>query len=104
MALAREIYRVSLFFPNEERYALTSQIQRAVTSIPTNIAEGAGRSTQKELVHFLSYSLGSAYETETELMLAHDFGYIEDGDFNELQTRVIEVQKLVYALINKYKQ
>ena len=104
MNLARAIYRITKSFPAEERYALTSQIQRAVTSIPTNIAEGSGRATRKELVHFLTYSLGSAYEVETELVLAHDFGYVIDDDFNRIQENVIEVQKLIYALIKKYKE
>ena len=70
--------------PANERYGLTSQIQRAVVSIPSNIAEGAGRPTEKELVHFLSFALGSAYELETELLLAGELGYITclNGDWD----------------------
>ena len=70
MQLTKDVYTLTQSFPAEERFALTSQIQRAAVSIPSNIAEGAGRPTQKELVHFLSFSLGSAYELETELLLA----------------------------------
>ena len=76
MQLTKNVYILSANFPANERFGLVSQIQRASVSISANIAEGAGRATPKELVHFLSFSLGSAYELETELLLAKEFNYI----------------------------
>lgn len=102
MELTKKVYLLTKDFPQSEQYALTSQIQRAVVSIPSNIAEGAGRPTQKELVHFLSFSLGSAYELETELWLAWNLGYINEAQSKQINAEVIEVQKLVYSLMKKY--
>lgn len=102
MELTKKVYLLTKAFPQNEQYALTSQIQRAVVSIPSNLAEGAGRPTQKELVHFLSFSLGSAYELETELLLAGDLGYINDMQSKQINADVVEVQKLVYSLMKKY--
>lgn len=104
ISLAREVYSVSKLFPIEERYALISQVQRAAVSIPSNIAEGAGRATTKELVHFLSFALGSAYELETEMTLAYNFGYIDELRYNDLHSQIIEVQKLIYSLMKKYSE
>ena len=102
MKLTKEIYLLTNTFPASERYGLTSQIQRAVVSIPSNIAEGAGRPTEKELVHFLSFALGSAYELETELLLAGEFGYIDAEQSKQINKEVVEVQKLVYSLMKKF--
>ena len=102
MQLTKNAYFLIKDFPTEEKYGLTSQIQRAAVSIPSNIAEGAGRPTQKELVHFLSFALGSAYELETELLLAGDFGYITSEQSMQINADVVEVQKLVYSLMKKY--
>ena len=104
MDLAGDIYSLTKTFPAEERFALTSQIQRAVTSIPSNIAEGAGRATPKELVHFLAFALGSAYELETEITLSHHFGYLSDKQYDELLYKLVEVQKLVFSLMKKYSE
>ena len=102
MQLTREVYLLTNSLPANERYGLTSQIQRAVVSIPSNIAEGAGRPTEKELVHFLSFALGSAYELETELLLAGEFGYIDAEQSKQINKEVVEVQKLVYSLMKKF--
>ena len=102
MQLTKDVYTLTQSFPADERFALTSQIQRAAVSIPSNIAEGAGRPTQKELVHFLSFSLGSAYELETELLVAKDLNYISESQSKQINENVIEVQKLVYSLMKKY--
>ena len=102
MQLTKEVYLLTNAFPASERYGLTYQIQRAVVSIPSNIAEGAGRPTEKELVHFLSFALGSAYELETELLLAGEFGYINAEQSEQINTEVVEVQKLVYSLMRKF--
>ena len=102
MELTKKVYLLTKAFPQSEQYALTSQVQRAVVSIPSNIAEGAGRPTPKELAHFLSFSLGSAYELETELMLAAELGYINAEQSRQINAEVVEVQKLVYSLMKKY--
>ena len=102
MQLTKNVYLLLKDFPSSEQYGLISQIQRAVVSIPSNIAEGAGRSTQKELVHFLSFSLGSAYELETELLLAGELNYIRADQSAKINAEVVEVQKLVYSLMKKY--
>ena len=100
--LVKYVYGVVNTFPKNEVYGLGDQMRRAVVSIPSNIAEGAGRPTQKELVHFLSFSLGSAYELETELLLAEALGYISAIQSEQLNTAIVEVQKLVYSLMKKY--
>ena len=102
MELTKKVYLLTKAFPADERYGLISQIQRAVVSIPSNIAEGAGRPTQKELVHFLSFALGSAYELETELLLAGDLNYITQEASTQINEDIVEVQKLVYSLMKKF--
>lgn len=102
MQLTKQVYVLTKAFPASEQYGLVSQIQRAVVSIPSNIAEGAGRPTQKELVHFLSFSLGSAYELETELLLAGELNYINVEQSKQINAEIVEVQKLVYSLMKKY--
>ncbi len=82
--LVTDIYKSSEQFPKEERYGLTSQIRRAAVSIPANLAEGAGRRSQKEFSHFLSNSQGSASELETELIIAVKLGYLDEANFARL--------------------
>ena len=93
MQLTKDVYVMTKAFPTNEQYGLVSQEQRAVVSIPSNIAEGAGRPTQKELVHFLSFALGSAYELETELLVAKDLNYISESQSKQINENVIEVNK-----------
>lgn len=102
MQLTKDVYVMTKAFPTNEQYGLVSQVQRAVVSIPSNIAEGAGRPTQKELVHFLSFSLGSAYELETELLLAYELNYITSEQSQQINAKIVEVQKLVYSLMKKF--
>jgi four helix bundle protein len=83
MALARAIYVLTATFPKEELYSLTTQMRRAAVSIPSNIAEGAGRGTQREFRQYLVIARGSLSELETELLLAKDFGYIPRSDKTE---------------------
>ncbi|MGB3546140.1 MAG: four helix bundle protein [Saprospiraceae bacterium] len=76
MDLAVDIYRLSREFPEDERFALTQQLRRSMVSVPSNIAEGAGRNTDKEFNYFLGVSLGSSCEVSTQLELAQRLGYV----------------------------
>jgi four helix bundle protein len=76
-------------------------MQRAAVSISANIAEGAGRVTDKDFAHFLSIALGSAYELETELVLAQNFGYLDEVVCAEVNSLIVEVQKMLCNLMNK---
>ena len=76
--LALLVYRVANSFPKSEIYGLTSQMRRAATSVPANIAEGAARTGTGELLHFLSYANGSLSELDTHIEVAHRLGYISD--------------------------
>ncbi len=96
--LVTEVYRETERFPKEERYGLSSQIRRAAVSIPANIAEGAGRNSQKEFAYFLSNSQGSASELETELIIAHKLGYLDEATFSRLVSELERIGRLITGL------
>lgn len=96
MNLTLLVYRVSEHFPADEKFGLKSQIQRCAVSIPSNIAEGAGRNTNKEFNQFLAIATGSSYELETQLLLARELEYIEEEKLNELMNRLHTIQKRLY--------
>ena len=100
MELVRSVYRLSKGFPTDERYALTDQLRRAAISIPSNIAEGCGRTSRKDYAHFLSIARGSLYETMTQLQIAQDLGYIEISE--DLKVLSDDVGKILTTLMNKY--
>jgi four helix bundle protein len=103
MDLSTDIYQlIDRKFPNKEKYNLSSQLTRAVISIPSNIAEGAGRNTDRAFAQFLSVALGSAYEVQTQLILAYKLGYLTEEDNESLQGKLGEVQKMLFSLINKF--
>ena len=93
--LTLEIYKVSKLFPSDELYGLTSQLRRAVSSIPINIAEGCGRSSEKEFAHFLQIAIGSTSEVEYELLLANQLNYINDKDYRVLAEETIAIRKMI---------
>ncbi len=93
-----EIYTQTRKFPPEERYALASQMQRAVVSIASNIAEGSGRGSKKEFSQFLSIAIGSASELETQLELTSRLSYVTQSDVNTLLERVIEIKRMLVGL------
>jgi len=103
MNLVAKIYLVSKEFPTYEQYGLTSQIRRSAVSIPSNIAEGAGRQNTKEFIQFLYIALGSLAELDTQLELSQKVGYISNyNEFeNELKTIRIMISKLITVLKNK---
>ena len=101
--LTLDVYQATMVFPKEELYGLTSQIRRASSSIPANIAESCGRGGSAELNQFLQIALGSASELEYHLLLAHDLGLLGKPDHLRLESEVIEVKRMLASLIQKLK-
>ncbi len=97
--LALEVYRVSAAFPREELFGLTSQMRRAATSIPANIAEGCGRDGDAELARFLQIGMGSASELEYHLILARDIGLLAEHDHHTLAAELVQVKRMLTAFI-----
>ncbi|NOZ48252.1 MAG: four helix bundle protein [Chlorobi bacterium] len=89
------IYRFTNSFPDKEKYGLISQLNRYVISIPSNIAEGSARNSDKEFIRFLYISLGSLSEVETQLIIAKRLDYIDYFEFDKID----EIKKLLYGLI-----
>src|SRR5262245_41952544 len=101
--LATFIYKVTKSFPREEEYGLTRQLRRAVVSIPSNIAEGCSRESNKEFCHFLGVGLGSGYEAETQLIIANRIGILEEERTNECLIKLWSLQKATTSMIIKTK-
>jgi four helix bundle protein len=99
MLLAKDIYLLTQNFPKNEMYGLTSQVRRCAISIPSNIAEGRGRNSDKEFIRFLQIALGSIYELQTQLELAFELNYV--SDINNLINSSIEIEKMLNSLITK---
>lgn len=102
--LVRLVYKSTKDFPTEERFGLVSQIRRAAISLPSNIAEGYARRYLRQYIQFLCVSYGSGAELETQLMLAKDLGYLEDGEFIEIMAKYNEVERMLAALIRSLEQ
>ena len=96
--LVKSVYKVLDTFPDSERFALCNQIRRAVVSIPSNIAEGMGRVSDKDQAHFLNIAYGSVMETYAQLDIANDLGYINDEIFNKLESDLEEVSKMISVM------
>ena len=96
--LVVDIYKATETVPKEERYGLTSQIRRAAVSIPANIAEGAGRYSNREFAHFLSSAQGSASELETELIISNRLGYLDENTYSLLITPLDRIGRLITGL------
>src|SRR3989337_1180931 len=101
--LTLEIYRQTKKFPKEELFGLTSQIRRAGSSIPANIAEGCGRDGDAELARFLQIARGSASELEYHLLLGHDLGFLSDPDYGQLSQETTELKQMLTSFIKKLK-
>ncbi len=99
MQLVYDVYEVTKTFPNGELYGLVSQMRRAAVSIPSNIAEGKGRSTHKDFAAFLRHSRGSLHELETQVMIAQHLGYVSGKQSCELLNRAREVGRMLNGLI-----
>ena len=103
MDLARLVYETTASYPSEEKFGLVSQLRRCAVSIPSNIAEGHGRDSFNERVHFLYISSGSSNELETQIILSRDFGFIDEVAFQELTRLNDEVSKMLSSLIYTLK-
>ncbi len=97
------IYKRTSGFPKEENFGISSQMRRASLSIPSNIAEGHGRKSDKDLVRFLYISLGSASELETQLIVAHKLSFLMEEEFNALSISLNEIIKMLVSLIRSKK-
>jgi four helix bundle protein len=104
ITIVKLVYQLVKTFPQEEMYALSSQLKRASVSIPSNIAEGYGRNTDKSLSHFLDISRGSLNELETQLIIAKELEFISDFDsYNEVLSLITEESKMINAFSKTLK-
>ena len=102
--LVTSIYMITKTFPEEEMFGLVSQMRRAAVSVPSNIAEGYVRGTDRENLHFLRISSGSMSEVETQLLLSWNLGYISQESYDELSENLTSVWKQLNALIGSIKK
>ena len=100
VAYASEIYKVSAEMPWFEKKGLCDQLQRAVVSISSNIAEGSARPSDADFAHFLDMSLGSSYEVETQLIIARNVGYVQEEQFENLKNSLINIEQQIANLIS----
>lgn len=96
--LAKTVYQLTKGFPDNERFGLISQLNRCSVSIPSNIAEGAGRNTLGEFKQFLGISVGSLYELETQLIISKEIGIITKDDLNPILIEIDEINKMLIGL------
>lgn len=101
--LTNIVYHFTKNFPKEEIFGLTNQIRRCAVSVPSNIAEGCGRNTSKETIHFLFIARGSIYELETQLYVSLDQNYIEKEEFDSILSQITLCKKLLNGFINYHK-
>ena len=100
--LTSEVYKLVKLLPNEERYALSDQIRRAVVSVPSNIAEGCGRGTNKEFVRYLLMSRGSLWEVSTQLEICERLQYLNNDEMTNARQLITEISKMINALASSF--
>ena len=98
-----DTYRITSQYPASELYGLTSQLRRAASCIPTNIAEGCGRDSKVELARFIEIASGSAFEVDYLYQLAHELGYMSDEDYNGFSEKIVEIKKMLFAYSKKVR-
>ena len=103
MELAVAVYKITELFPKEERYSLTDQIRRAVSSVPGNIAEGAARQTKREFINYLHMAQGSLSELDTHLELSRRLGYLAQESWASLDKQIERIDKMLSGLIRHQK-
>ena len=101
--LVKETYLLMRVFPFEERYALCNQIRRAVVSVPSNIAEGAGRMSNKEKSHYIEIAYGSWMEVYCQMQIARDLEYISEEQLTSIRNRVFRISKMLFALHKSFQ-
>ncbi len=104
MALVTECYTITASFPKEELFGLTSQIRRCSVSIPSNISEGFARGTNKDYHRFLTISLGSLFEFQTQIEIAYNLQYITEKHFKKIYEDSRELERMMSSFINKIKK
>ena len=102
--LVLKIYETTKLLPKEELYGLTSQIRRAAVSIPTNIAEGAGKDSNKDFVRYLNIALGSLSEVQYLLFLIKELNYIVDSQISPLEVEANELKMMIYSYSSKVSE
>ncbi|MCA6065869.1 four helix bundle protein [Chryseobacterium sp. RG1] len=103
IVLAKSVYLACQKISNDEKFGLISQIKRSVVSIPSNIAEGSGRNSNKEFNHFLAIALGSAFELQTQLILVRELNLLPQEKVSILLNDLSEVQRMIYSFKNNLK-
>ena len=104
MNIVEEIYLLADSFPDKEKFGLSSQITRCAVSIPSNIAEGASRTSEKDFARFLEIALGSCFELETQLLISERRAYCSAEKIREIKEVLISIQKRIQGLIKKLKR
>ena len=102
--IVKDVYFLTKNFPNDEKYALTSQIKRATISISSNIAEGSGRSTNPDFAKFLDISLGSCYEIKNDFIIASDLLFISEKELKTIIDKIQEIERMLIGLINSIRK
>lgn len=101
--LAKEVYIICIDLPKDEKFGLIAQIKRSAVSIPSNIAEGAGRNNDREFYHFLGIANASSFELQTQLILTRELGLLNAEKVNGLISNLNEIQKMIYSFKSNLK-
>ena len=101
MELVCMIYKITQSFPKEEKFGLVSQMRRAAVSIPSNIAEGSCRNSEKHFSHYIQNSTGSLYELHTQLIISQDQDFISKEQLDTLSADILKIDKMLYTFNNK---
>lgn len=104
MNIVTAIYQSTKAFPKEELFGLTSQLRRCSVSIPSNIAEGSGRESNKDFIRFLNISVGSLFELQTQLEIAKNIDYLTQDEFNKQYEDTRELERMLISFIKKNKR
>jgi four helix bundle protein len=100
--LALSVFKHSRTFPADERFGLTAHLRKTATSVSSNIAEGCGRRSERDIARFLTIAAGSASELEYQLLLAHDLEYLPKDAYANLNEQVAEVKRMLYSLTQSF--
>ena len=103
MEIAKNVYIIAKDFPSEEKFGLTSQVRRAAVSIASNIAEGAGRYSDKEFAQFLSIASGSSFEIRTQLLLSEQLGFSSNENLIDVLNKLSELERMILGLRKSLK-